>query len=192
MIVGIDYSMSSPAVCLYDNIKPFSFENVEIHFIAQAKSHELYSDGILKGHSISLHKTQEERYDILATWAMQFIQSKHDQVFIEGYSFSSTGRVFNIAENTAILKHKLYRLGSMINTVPPTVIKKMATGKGNANKDMMYESFCKETNLKVELKDRLSPNKKSIGSPISDIVDAYYICKYGFNTLLNDDLKEGL
>ena len=80
-------------------------------------------------------------------------------------------------------------------TVPPCVCysavgegggereKKIATGKGNADKTKMYEAFLKET--KVPLKDIISPNKKEIGNPVSDLVDAFYICKFLYQSFKN-------
>jgi Holliday junction resolvasome RuvABC endonuclease subunit len=98
-----------------------------------------------------------------------------EQVAIEGYAYGAQGRVFHIAENTGILKYKLYEASIPLEVVTPSHVKKLASGKGNADKTMMYESFLKETGIK--LKDTISPNKKDIGNPVSDIVDAYYICK---------------
>ena len=56
-----------------------------------------------------------------------------------------------------------------------SVVKKGATGKGNADKDMMYEAFVKET--KIDLKKLFDTEK--VGNPISDIVDSYFIQKVG-------------
>ena len=62
----------------------------------------------------------------------------------------------------------------------PSVVKKGATGKGNADKDMMYEAFVKET--KIDLKKLFDTEK--VGNPISDIVDSYFIQKVGNDNLL--------
>ena len=59
--------------------------------------------------------------------------------------------------------------------IAPTAIKKFATGKGNANKELMYESFLKETSR--NLQEELVVKSEKIGNPTSDIVDSYYICK---------------
>jgi len=62
----------------------------------------------------------------------------------------------------------------------PSVVKKGATGKGNADKDMMYEAFCKELpdyNLKKTF------DTEKVGNPLSDIVDSYYIKKVGYENL---------
>jgi hypothetical protein len=60
-------------------------------------------------------------------------------------------------------------------------IKKYATGKGNADKQMMYDSFVQDTGSPLRL--TLTPDKKEITSPVSDIVDSYFICKKLFDTL---------
>jgi len=57
----------------------------------------------------------------------------------------------------------------------------VTTGKGNADKDMMYESFSKETN--TDLKKIFDTVK--VGNPISDIVDSYYIAKVGYENSNN-------
>jgi len=82
--------------------------------------------------------------------------------------------VFHIAENLGLLKYKLkidfcwdYTL------LAPSVIKKFATDKGNANKEMMLSAFQGDTG--VNLAELFESNAKS---PISDVVDAYFICKY--------------
>ncbi len=66
-------------------------------------------------------------------------------------------------------------------TFPPTVIKKYATGKGNANKDLMYDSFIGELLTPPNLKDLITPKSKKIISPVSDIVDSYFIAKCGID-----------
>ena len=61
-----------------------------------------------------------------------------DLVVIEGYSFGSQGRsVFDIAELGGCMRFLLYRLGIPFVDVPPSTLKKYATGKGNSNKDAM-------------------------------------------------------
>ena len=67
---------------------------------------------------------------------------------------------------------------------PPTVIKKFATGKGNANKEQMYEAFVDELLTPTDLKERLTPKAKKVINPISDIVDSYFIAKCGAEGML--------
>jgi len=102
---------------------------------------------------------------------------------LEGYAYTAQGRVFNIAENTGILKYKLWQSRIPVEVVPPTTIKKTATGKGNSDKSKMYEQFMEDTS--VPLMELVSPDKTKISNPVCDIVDSYYICKY-LHEKLND------
>ena len=86
----------------------------------------------------------------------------------------SRGRVFHIAENTGVLKQKIYKAGITFEVVPPSTWKKEVVGKGNADKQYVYES------MNVDLKNIFK--SKSITSPINDIADSYFICKYGHLT----------
>jgi len=52
----------------------------------------------------------------------------------------------------------------------------MATGKGNADKEKMYEQFTKDT--KIDLKKIFDMNK--LNNPVTDIIDSYYIAKSGY------------
>ena len=60
------------------------------------------------------------------------------------------------------------------------VIKKYATGKGNANKEVMYEAFNAELLTPPDLKTILKPKSTKLTSPVTDIVDAYFIAKWGW------------
>lgn len=61
-----------------------------------------------------------------------------DLVVIEGYSFGSKGRaVFDVAELGGCVRFLLHRLGTRYVDVPPSTLKKFATGKGNSPKDAM-------------------------------------------------------
>lgn len=90
-----------------------------------------------------------------------------EQVAIEGYAFGAKGKVFHIAENTGVLKYRLHQTGIPVEVIPPSAIKKQASGKGNANKEEMYKAFLKETF--VNLQNVISPERKisEIQFPIS-------------------------
>lgn len=171
---GIDYSITSPAIATFDTDKIFCFENCELHFLADTR---FLCDRFfnMTGTAYPKWKTDEDRHEQLARWTLDKVRAC-DMVGIEGYSFGSKGRVFHLAENCGLMKWHLHKVQIKFETVPPTVVKKFATGKGNANKDAMYEAFVKETG--VNLKDMLTPKKSKVESPVTDIVDAYYILKY--------------
>ena len=107
------------------------------------------------------------------------------QVFIEGYAFATSGKshVRSVAENSGLLKHKMYKAKQTFTSIPPSVIKKYATGKGNANKDLMYDAFSEESTTPPDLQKTLKPKSNKLSNPTTDIVDSYWICKYGWREL---------
>jgi len=176
IIAGIDYSMTSPAICIYDTDTEFKFENCDFYFMTQLKKYDDVPLENVHGHYFEYDDSMN-RYDLISSHFIdRILDSGVVHVFIEDYSMGSKGKVFNIAENTGILKYRLWLLQIPVTTVPPTVIKKFATGKGNANKERMQEVFEEEN--AVRLKDVLSMTEKQ-WNPSSDLIDAYYICKYG-------------
>ena len=131
------------------------------------------------------YKNPIERFAKLSTWAIT-IKNKltEPKIFIEGYSYGSKGQaVFQIAENGGILKYRLKEYDYKI--LVPSVIKKFATGKGNADKQKMYEQFTKDTNTNL-MKTFDIP---TLNNPITDIIDAYYIAKAGYENSNSNNIK---
>ena len=148
-VAGIDYSLTSPAICVAKVINnEIKFENCKFHFLKQNKSHK--SLGKIFAYNYPEYEDDIERFSKLASWTIECIRwhdGRASQVYLEDYAFAATGRVFHIAENMGILKKQLIEAGFKYITIPPTVIKKQATGKGNANKELMYETFLSESHV---------------------------------------------
>lgn len=180
VFAGIDYSLTSPAICIHDTKNGvFSYDTVILHFRSNQKRFDYFKDGNVRGRIHNFWKDEIERYNGISRWALSILQdSCVSKVYIEGYSFASTGKVFNIAENTGILKYNLYFAGIPFEVIAPTTVKKFATGSGRATKEDMYNQFC-DDNENVNLKEMLTPRSNKIISPLNDIVDAYYILKCG-------------
>ena len=188
-LAGIDYSLTSPAICVWkeanDN-RLFNFNMCTIHYLEtpqrlkRAASHEILN---LCAHEYPEWETEEQRHDLLSDWTMSIISGC--QVFIEGYAFATSGKSYvrSVAENSGLLKHKMYKANQTFTSIPPTVIKKYATGKGNANKELMYDAFSKQCVAPVELQKTLRPKSNKLTNPTTDIVDSYWICKYGWKEL---------
>ena len=173
--IGIDYSLTSPAVCLDNGNLMFYYLTNKKKWIGQMSEdiigyeHKEWTDPI-------------QRFTYISDFVFDIIGSLiNPEIYIEGYSFGSKGQgLFQIAENCGILKYRLLEKGYTYNTVVPSVVKKGATGKGNADKDMMYEAFVRDTN--IDLKKIFDTDK--VGNPISDIADSYFIQKVGYDNLL--------
>jgi len=177
--IGIDYSMSSPAICVYTG-KSSEFVWRECQFYIRdskgksKKTHEKiiydkendYSDNI-------------SRYDAKGEWELKIIEEydpTKTYIIIEDYAFGAKGRLASIGENTGILKHKLWLHGYNLGVCSPSKVKKFATGNGNANKNIMFDAWITETGLNL-LPYFFTPKKTKVDSPVADIVDAYYLCK---------------
>lgn len=146
IIAGIDYSYTSPAICIYNTEQELKFENLYFfNFYADSRKKKL--SGVFGGNVfIGNHPdytTQEERFRNICKWASGILTNfKVKEVCIEGYSLGATsGLVFNIAENTSLLKQFLDQNGIPFTTPTPSQVKKNFTGKGNAKKDAMVEEF---------------------------------------------------
>lgn len=132
------------------------------------------------------YTTDTERFLLNAHALKNWIKPDSESVIhIEGYAFGARGsRIFQIGEATGMLKTllihdsdgKLINNGMNLHAVSPPTVKKFATGKGNANKEKMVESFVEETS--VDLIERF--NFKKLKSPIHDLVDAFWLCKRAF------------
>ena len=183
-IIGIDYSLTSPAICVNNGNLMFYYLTTKKKWVGQMSEniigyeHDDWNDPIKRFKNISNFVFYVLGKHISITIGFKSIE----HIFIEGYSYGSKGQgLFQIAENCGILKYRLLENSLPYSTVVPSVVKKGATGKGNADKDKMYEAFVKET--KIDLKKIFDTEK--VGNPISDIADSYFIQKVGYENLIS-------
>ena len=147
-IAGIDYSLTSPAICVYkeEDGGYFDFDRCVLYYLFNNKRQGQLASrcGIsnLIAEPYPEWNCEEERHEKLASWAYRIVQGCNE-VYLEGYAFATAAQagVRSIAENTGLLKHKMWKNKVPFKSFPPTVIKKFATGKGNANKEVMYLSL---------------------------------------------------
>lgn len=165
--VGIDYSLNSPAICVCSG--DFRIEKCQFYFFRSTKAQRKIEHPNLNHYERLEFENPMQRYDQLSDWTVSHIP-KNSIIAMEGYSMGSTGLIFNIAENTSILKYKLFKLGFNVIIIPPTVIKKFGSGKGNANKFKMQQAFEAENGTFLNCLGKSE-------TPRSDIIDSYFICK---------------
>ena len=183
-VAGIDYSLNSPAICVWkQDDRLFNFDSCDVYYLENTSRSSTHGILNLHGELYPKWETEEQRHDLLSDWAMSIISGC--QVFIEGYAFATSGKshVRSVAENSGLLKHKMYKAKQTFTSIPPSVIKKYATGKGNANKDLMYDAFSEESTTPSGLQKTLKPKSNKLSNPTTDIVDSYWICKYGWREL---------
>lgn len=172
---GIDYSMSCPSITVGpsdDFSKCHSFFYIDKKKFEGKHPHHIY--GIMP----FPFDHEMERFHNISQWAMSIIeQFKVTEVCLEGYAMGAKGRIFNIAENTALLKYHLWKAGIKYHTPSPNSVKKFYTGKGNSGKDLMHDAFVQRTG--IDLTQVFGQNADS--NPISDIVDSHAMLAYGFD-----------
>ena len=204
--IGIDFSLTSPAICIYKNdeynfisffndggkdwrkskSKTYRYHN-ELCDIIEVIPYTRYIDD-------SNYRNEQKTKMSDALMIVNLIIDKlkviiDDEVIIglEGFSYGSiSSSTLDLAMYNSFLRMKLIEnFGSdVLNIVSPTEGKKMLFGKGNAKKEDMIQAF-----IDNKLGDELLNNNifwrycKDNGvdfkqpKPIDDLVDAYGILK---------------
>ncbi len=192
IVVGVDYSMTCPTLCFMNTEWPAKFKCAGFSYLSGKKNEQIEWDvgaAVLVGKPIPPYENDTERFVAISTALLVPFVTLEEPVkfYIEGYSMGSKGKVFNIAEHAGMLKYFLWANNIKFEVVPPTVIKNLATGEGNADKAMMYAAFVTETG--VSLMNQY-PDRSGVSSPVTDIVDSFYIAKYGVNNELQTSTKQ--
>lgn len=187
MIIGADYSITSPSLCIYKdgNYDIYWRNPKETDPVSRSTTSYGNADGTwLRIHAVpDLRMPGFKRYNQLADW-FEECMVKHfplvsgnlkPLIAFEGVSYGSPGRVVQLAENAGVTKALLTRKYFVdIVDLAPSTVKKFATGYGFATKTQMHEAFAKEQLPILSFGD---PEK----SPLSDIVDSYWLCRYAIN-----------
>jgi len=188
IIAGIDYSKNSPGIVkFFIDDKDFSITKKEYLGITAVKAKNPKTP--CGEHCIRFCDKDMDDYEkinIMSDNAVEFVKDC-DYIGIEGFSYSSKGRVFDLAESAGVLKWRLYNQNKTLRVYAPTLIKMFASGNGNADKDVMLKYYRADGN-KLNL-----PEQYISDHPYEDIIDAYYIAqsilfsKFGF--LLKKSIK---
>jgi len=180
-IVGIDYSTSSPCICV--SVK----DDYDFYYLSRIKKVARaieFDHGIMNGDLMPKEfDSKIEQYAFIANWAIDVLSRYDiDIVWLEDYAFAATGKVFHIGENTGILKYRLFKKEIPYNMVAPTTVKSSTVGKGNASKDEIIDNFNKIFHTNIN--DMLGTTTLN---PTSDIADSYHICTYGIQQAILDN-----
>lgn len=186
MILGVDYSITTPCVCAL--AADGTFANSRIHFLTQRKRDLNHASTHITCEAHLSWTTEEGRYDHISNTIIQFIQTQcpssteTSELWLEGYALGAKGKVFNISEATGLFKHKVHSQlpHIQLRILAPTALKKWATQRGNATKEQMLAAWRREGNDIDLLKWWHDFRLDHVGNPVSDIVDAYWLAKYGY------------
>ena len=204
--IGIDFSLTSPAICIYKNgeYRFISFFNDGGKDWRKSKSKTYryhndlckiidvipYTRNIDDSNYRNEQKTKMADALMIVNLIIEKLKTFIDGdviIGLEGFSYGSiSSSTLDLAMYNSFLRMKLIEnFGSdVLNIVSPTEGKKVLFGKGNAKKDDMIQSFI-DNRLKDDILDSNAFWKycKENGvdfkqpKPIDDLVDAYGILK---------------
>ncbi len=165
---GIDYSMNSPAICVYDGDKELKFDNC-LFFVYSTKKQSMDRSNVFFEKQ-EKYDCQEDRFNSISEWAVRILKRYEiKKVGLEGYSYGSkSSSLFDIGENGGVLKHKMWLEKIYFSIFSPPDVKKSFAGKGNAKKEMMHQFLTEKEGV------YLGENSES---PVSDIIDSYAILR---------------
>ncbi len=202
MKVGIDFSISSPGVCVQTHDLQFiSFYNIENKNFKKShpKDYEIHNIILGLNDVNVVHFNRRKRNEEYSLDQIQKIEDsfalanlinyqipKNSLISLEGYSYGSKGNSFiDLISFNSVLRNHLWLNKHVISIFTPSQVK-MKAGKGNLNKKGMFLSFI-ENRLEdpllstsefwkwcVDEKDRC---KDDILKPIDDLIDAYWLVK---------------
>ena len=165
-ILAIDQSITCTAYCYFELGKLLSFGCIKTKI----------SDGSLHDRCYKISKKLK---------MLKKEKELDDKVVVyvrEGLAFGNTPG--NATRDLATLVGYIQSdLGEMLE-VAPTSVKKFATGKGNADKQKMYETFTRTQG--VDLMKAF--DQQTLNNPITDIVDSYYIMRAGYENSISNNI----
>lgn len=131
----------------------------------------LESDGTLVGVKLINFPKERglKRVQSIARAVKSIIREwKPEYIVIEGYAYSNVNTLVTLVEIGTMIRLEAYGLELPVIEVPPTVLKKQTTGKGNAKKaEMATHVF----------------NRWGFENKSDDIIDAYALASLGVDLL---------
>jgi len=132
-VMGIDASLCGTGICCLKN------NELELHFLPETK---------LRG--------AERLLSLRNRLCVILDDFKPKLVVLEGYSYESDGRLFEIGEWGGVIKVELYVRNIPLTIATPKQIKKFASGDGSADKKKMIRSVSQRYNIDVDGNDDLA------------------------------------
>lgn len=163
IIIGLDLSLTSTGIAVYTNVIRSSTQIDELlnsytnYRIPAFPSVHFWTKAVKTSSKTNYHT----RYLTILNEIMTLVQQlggnpNNILIIIEGYSFgsfSASSSTAGLVELGGIIKFSLTAHGFSYITVPPTVLKKFVTGKGNSKKEDMKVSLYKKISLEFNTSD---------------------------------------
>lgn len=130
VIIGIDQSLNRSGVVVITNDNTVLFKGV-----------------ITPPKLTKTDRNKTERVSFIRDEIKSLVNNyRPDYVGMEDYSFGTRGQAFYMGELGGMLKLIASDLKWKMLVIPPTMVKKYATGKGNADKSLMLKEVYKTWN----------------------------------------------
>ena len=186
--IGLDLSINSTGVCIYDTNKVRSFYYIIGNKFTKKASSYHHNNLVLLtydkttvdsklDYSVKEELKTHNIYNIVRSIKLILDTWKPDVVTIEGVSFGSTGSAalidlsgLNYMVRMACIEARVRN----IFIVSPTQNKKFATGNGSAEKDVMISAWQKLEKRMIGVEQYVK---------VDDIADAYFMARYGESLL---------
>ncbi len=199
--IGIDYSITSPAITVFDgrHYTFISLFDVDVKDWRNSKKYAVHNEiqnfvpiyPFSRKTDKTSYQTEQrskllnaEKLATLVTHTVRFACGYGDvRIALEGFSYASKGMAsLDLVMYQSVLRVRLmeeFGIGS-IHVFSPTEAKKLA-GKGNYGKEQMVEAFGKNV-LVDEILAEHPLNQYVLenglkGKPIDDLVDSYFLLK---------------
>lgn len=199
--IGIDYSITSPAITVFDgsHYNFISLFDVDVKNWLESKKFKVHKEirdfadviPFTRSTDKSTYQTEQrsktinaEKLATLTTHTIRYVVGDYDvRIALEGFSYASKGMAsLDLVSCQSVLRLRLMEEFGADNlfVFSPTEAKKLA-GKGNYGKEQMVEAFGKN----VLGDDILAAHpfyiyvseKGFAGKPIDDLVDSYFLLK---------------
>jgi len=174
-LIGVDYSISCPAVCVYNGVTKPKPSDCQFFYLTKTKKW-IGEWGNVSGQEYPQWEHPMERYTLIADWAIDAMRKGRQdwmdipKVAIEDYGFNANGRITDLAEHTGVLKKKLWDMDVPYTSVSVGSVKKSLTGKGNSTKEDI--GFLYKAEMPTVLPAGISPT--------ADCLDAYGVMLSAF------------
>lgn len=188
-ICGIDPSINSTGKCIMELNKDFSIKSVKFYGYNKVKKRCIQTDVLHIDYvgNKYVKLVMFDRQDIAYSFLDRDMEDV-EHIAFEGYAFGKSGgtsSLFQLGEFIGGMKKRYYDQGKGIIIYPPRVVKRFATGSGNADKSQMCGSFKSEyPSLYPEVFNELP----QFGDPHADLCDAFWIAETLRNHLIYDVL----
>ena len=151
-----------------DNFQYIIYEKIDINMYKSIDSH--FSEN---NKTLNMINIAESIFNIINNYT-----SEDDNIYIsmEGISYGSSNKtksIYDLAGLNYLIRYLIIKSGHIkLFICPPQEIKKFASGKGNANKEILISSFI-----------IIFPEFQQL-TKLDDLVDSYYMAKYASNKLI--------